>query len=458
MQILHHIQMGGGICNYEESSSPIINECTFISNSGVWGGGICNLHSTNPSIENCSFSLNTAQTSGGGIHNQSSSTTIINCSLNSNTAVFSGGGISNRVYNSYLKLINCILSSNSTTWYGGGLYNSGVPLSITNCTFTENSSIHYGGGIYNYNFIPYGSLNNCIVWDNSAGDSGNDFYFSNGSDVTLNYCCFSNDSNDVEGNGIPIINNCINDNPQFVDAATNDYRLYGESPCVNTGDNSYNSEPDDLRGEDRIQNTTIDMGAYEWTPGLDPGPVTSDLTLSGLSLESTDTRCYNAYATITLPGSGSTVEFQSGSSATLIAGQSVHFMPGFQAAAGSYVHAYITTDASFCDLGYPAPETVTVTEKSFTIMEDKTQSVFNSLAQGINVFPNPNNGHFSLDINNAPAESKVSIYNIHGSVIFECNFKNINHHEFDLPNHLKGMYFVKVISNGNQYVKKMVVN
>ena len=44
----------------------------------------------------------------------------------------------------------------------------------------------------------------------------------------------------------------------------------GNSPAVNSGNNSYNTTSNDIRGEARIQDVTIDMGAYEWTNGVDP--------------------------------------------------------------------------------------------------------------------------------------------------------------------------------------------
>jgi hypothetical protein len=68
-----------------------------------------------------------------------------------------------------------------------------------------------------------------------------------------------------------ISNNNITLNPAFVWPASEDYRILGISPCINTGNNSYNALATDIRGNARIQDTNIDMGAYEFSSGSDPG-------------------------------------------------------------------------------------------------------------------------------------------------------------------------------------------
>jgi len=70
----------------------------------------------------------------------SSHPTIINCSFDSNTAVY-GGGIYNHT-DPVTIVKNCTLYNNSTIQYGGGLYNSHsvIPPILTNCIFWGNTA------------------------------------------------------------------------------------------------------------------------------------------------------------------------------------------------------------------------------------------------------------------------------------------------------------------------------
>jgi hypothetical protein len=57
----------------------------------------------------------------------------------------------------------------------------------------------------------------------------------------------------------------ITNAPLFVDPnGWADLRLQSNSPCVNSGNNSYVTTTDDLDGNPRIVGGTVDMGAYEY--------------------------------------------------------------------------------------------------------------------------------------------------------------------------------------------------
>ena len=214
---------------------------------------------------------------GGGMYNYSSSPSLTNCTISNNSASLEGGGSSDGGglynYSSSPSLINCKISNNSAV-DGGGIFNLASSPELTNCTISYNSASFRGGGIFN-DGSSSPTIKNSIIWGNSASISGNQMYIFDGT-TTLDYSCYSNENNDVFNNGtFTATNNNITENPKFVDPANNDFTLYGSSPCVNTGNNAYVAAPNvvvlkDMRGEDRIQNKTIDMGAYEWTSGTDP--------------------------------------------------------------------------------------------------------------------------------------------------------------------------------------------
>jgi len=63
--------------------------------------------------------------------------------------------------------------------------------------------------------------------------------------------------------------------------------------------------------------------------------------------------CFNAQNDITVAGS-SPVTIENKANATLIAGNSIRFLPGFHAQESSNVDAHITTTGSVCNEGQPA--------------------------------------------------------------------------------------------------------
>ncbi len=215
---------------------------------------------------------------GGGMFNYGSSPTLDNIVISDNTTVFYGGGICN-VSSSSPTLTNVVIKGNTSAGNAGGLLCSMLSSPVlNNVTISGNTATNEGGGVYSNTSEPL-TMNNCIVWGNTASSGGNEIYLNNTS-VTMNYCCYGNDDGDIENTNstfTPNTNstftpdaNCTTSDPFFVNLSIGDFRIYGNSPCVNTGNNSYNPKSTDTRGKTRIQNTTIDMGAYEWTHGVDP--------------------------------------------------------------------------------------------------------------------------------------------------------------------------------------------
>ena len=204
---------------------------------------------------------------GGAIYLSSNSPTFSNVIITGNYAIFGGGAFNTT---SSAKYNNCLFFNNNAD-YGGAVMNfSSTSLVFNNCTFYGNTATTHGGGVDHFNSSL--SYNNSIFWGNSSA-TGNQINAYGTGTITLNYSCFSNNSNDIATENtasVQTTNSNSTSNPLFVNPASNDFRLYGNSPCVNTGNNSYNTLSTDIRGKARIQNTTIDMGAYEWTSGVDP--------------------------------------------------------------------------------------------------------------------------------------------------------------------------------------------
>lgn len=246
-------ELGGG------AYSSTLNNCTIISNTATSGGGThsstlsdCTLTGNRASASsgygggasqgnliNCTLTGNSAWAGGGA---NVSSAWVIGCTFSNNSA-YGGGGV--YVQQSVGTLVNCILAGN-TAGDGGGVFGRGCKL--INCTLTANSAGR-GGGIWNSGAYA-STLNNCVVYDNVASSG------LNYSGSTLNYCCTTPLPDSGTGN--------FTNAPLFVNQAVGNLRLQSNSPCVNSGRNTYAPTGPDLDGNPRIVGGTVDVGAYEF--------------------------------------------------------------------------------------------------------------------------------------------------------------------------------------------------
>jgi hypothetical protein len=221
------------------------------------GGG-----ATGATLDNCTVSDNVAGRGGGG----ASSCTLNNCIVARNFGGYQGGGAGGCTLN------NCMISSNSARYAGGGALGG----TLNNCTLVGNWVYQWGGGasdavlnncILVYNSANYGggaaggALNNCIIYLNDSDEEDDGPNYSSSpvppnAAVTLNYSC----TFPLPTNGICNITN----DPAFVNLLLGDFHLQTNSPCINSGLNSYASGATDLDGHPRIAGGTVDIGAYEF--------------------------------------------------------------------------------------------------------------------------------------------------------------------------------------------------
>ena len=160
---------------------------------------------------------------GGGVWSDGSGV-VSNCIIIGNSAGAGGG--------SYRGTLNqCLIAGNYAVDRAGGSYGSW----LNDCTLAGNTAASsQGGGTYMCTGY------NCIVYFNLASTYSNawcsQFYYS-----------------------------CISADPQFVDAASGNYRLRTNSPCINRGGRYLlHALPEtDLDGNPRIAYSAVDMGAYE---------------------------------------------------------------------------------------------------------------------------------------------------------------------------------------------------
>jgi len=251
------------------TSATLIDGFTICDGNAKWnwphsdGGGIY-IKNNAPEIKNCIIKNNSCYDFGGGILNSNGASQLTNCTISNNNSGTGGGMYSQDVD---ISLTNCVINGNQSAYNGGGIMNGSGTLSLINCSLYGNHAITdgNGGGIF-IDVTANANIKNSIIWGNSASGPGNQLYTAN--TTNLDYCCYANGDNDISGN--ISTNSCNTSDPMFVNAADEDFRLLGNSPAVNSGKNSYNATATDIRGQARIQDVTIDMGAYEWTNGVDP--------------------------------------------------------------------------------------------------------------------------------------------------------------------------------------------
>ena len=81
----------------------------------------------------------------------------------------------------------------------------------------------------------------------------------------------------------------------------------------------------------------------------------------------------------------------------------------------------------------------------------------NNMENVFNVFPNPNNGQFTITNEGQQAMTKLEIYNTLGEKIYSTNNREQLIYGLDLSNSPKGMYFVKMYMGEKIYSEKMVI-
>jgi hypothetical protein len=159
--------------------------------------------------------------------------------------------------------------------------------------------------------------------------------------------------------------------------------------------------------------------------------------------------CHNATQIITVAGNGDTFIVPNGSSATMIAGQKIIYLPGTRVALGGYMHGTITTNGLYC--GGQAP-----IFDSIGSIEDKGSG--NSDRSFFNIYPNPTIGNFILELKGeVPCnEISVHIYGIWGETVLTSVLFAERKHLFDLSGKPSGVYFIRVISGDKAETVKII--
>jgi hypothetical protein len=287
--LIENNTMTNGSAIYIESAAPTIIGNTIYNNTQGYGGISC--FSSSAIIKNniIKGNINSNGAGGGGILLESAAGTISNNIISNNSTSYGGGGISchycstditdNVVVNNQCSAVG----GGTAVESGGGIYIFNSSPILTNNTICNNTSNTGGGGIsciYNSNPV----VTNCILYGNLSGNShGNNIYLDdNASDPSIIYCNLQGNLSGIYKNGNPytgIFNNNIDTLPVFVspslgsgtsyNGSTANWALNVTSPCINAGDPSGIYPSIDIAGNPRVNNSIIDIGAYEYQSPAD---------------------------------------------------------------------------------------------------------------------------------------------------------------------------------------------
>ena len=221
-----------------------VTSSTFTGNEAGFGGGVA--CSVNVGLANCIFASNTAM--GGGGLLLSSGGRVINTTFYKNRATFVpsptgqidglGGGT--------------LVAYQDTDAVMDGIQTN--PLDFRNNILIGNTANGLGSQAYVYNFIDTDEVN---IQNNLIANAGISYNTSSASGLT--------EANTVDESDAPVVF-------ASTDIMNADFlRLVAGSPALNAGNNDYvnNATPritTDAAGNPRIQDGTVDLGAYEGVP------------------------------------------------------------------------------------------------------------------------------------------------------------------------------------------------
>jgi hypothetical protein len=167
------------------------------------------------------------------------------------------------------------------------------------------------------------------------------------------------------------------------------------------------------------------------------------------NIDITGIQCFNATQSVTVAGGGTFFTVQSGGQATIIAGQSIRYLPGAKVLQGGYMHGYITSSGTYCI--NPAPLIAAAPDSMMT-------NGFSLMTQFSKVYPNPNNGVFCLELSglDASERTQVEIYNMTGDKILSANMTGDSKHYFSLSSTPPGIYILQVTSGKKRGTNRII--
>ena len=170
--------------------------------------------------------------------------------------------------------------------------------------------------------------------------------------------------------------------------------------------------------------------------------------LQNITVSSGQTNCYDATQAITVAGSGTLFQVSAGGNVSMIAGQTISYLPGTTVLSGGYLRGYITSNGLYCG-GLPPLAPLTDAE---ILQQNVTDEIL------LRVFPNPTSGRFSVHAVNGRQDKPLSIKIISckGEQILSKMLIPNDVADFDMSSLLPGIYLIRVSSNEQNAMLKLL--
>jgi hypothetical protein len=120
------------------------------------------------------------------------------------------------------------------------------------------------------------------------------------------------------------------------------------------------------------------------------------------------------------------------------------------AGAGTHTATYLFTDVNGCS----STATVTITVSLCTGVGE------NSATNGVNVFPNPNDGTFSITIGNSAENVLIELVDLEGRVVYSSSENNVPAgftKQIETDNISAGLYLIRITTGSDQRIVKVAV-
>ncbi len=277
---------GGAIVVSDAVNSLNLKNCEFNNNMGYTGGAIRAYFNTDASVEitNCIFNDNLSRY-GSSLYLLANNNRTVTVDVSNSLFINNTSRDINASNKSY---------TGSSAWVRANGTNSIVTTTITNCTFSNNEDIGTQSGSERGTLAlgkrtdgsstHNATISNSIFYNNKGASNAVTLAVNKGHTSATNQTLVYNSIDEDSFSNLTALTNTSNNTPLFVDVANNNFKLQSSSPAINAGDNSKipSGLLSDLANNNRIFNTIVDMGVYEF--GSNPLSIKDNTFLSDLKI------------------------------------------------------------------------------------------------------------------------------------------------------------------------------